>query len=63
MWTGWAISSAAIVGLALAPNVWFAGAFAFVITGTLMYGNVLWYPIMQEIVPPELLGRASSRCV
>lgn len=60
MWTGWAISSAAIVGLALAPNVWFAGAFAFVITGTLMYGNVLWYPIMQEIVPPELLGRASS---
>jgi MFS family permease len=60
MWAGWAISAAAIVGLAFAPNVWFAGAFAFIITGTLMYGNVLWYPIMQEIVPPELLGRASS---
>lgn len=59
-WAGWAISAAAIVGLSFAPNVWFAGAFAFVITGTLMYGNVLWYPIMQEIVPPELLGRASS---
>jgi hypothetical protein len=25
-----------------------------------MYGNVLWNPIMQELVPPELLGRASS---
>ncbi len=60
MWAGWAVSAAAIVGLAFAPNVWFAGAFAFVITGTLMYGNILWYPIMQEIVPPELLGRASS---
>ena len=25
-----------------------------------MYGNILWSPIMQELVPPELLGRASS---
>src|ERR1700693_489326 len=31
-----------------------------IITGTLMYGNVRWTPIMQELVPPELLGRASS---
>jgi MFS family permease len=60
MWAGWAISAASIVGLSFAPNVWFVGAFAFIITGTLMYGNVLWFPIMQEIVPPELLGRASS---
>lgn len=28
--------------------------------GLLMYGNVLWSPLMQELVPPALLGRASS---
>jgi MFS family permease len=60
MWIGWAVSAAGIVGLSLAPDVWFVGAFAFVITGTLMYGNVLWNPIMQQLVPPDLLGRASS---
>jgi predicted MFS family arabinose efflux permease len=60
MWAGWAISATAIVALAVAPNIWVAGACAFIITGTLMYGNVLWNPIMQELVPPELLGRASS---
>ncbi|MFZ0179703.1 MAG: MFS transporter [Candidatus Dormiibacterota bacterium] len=60
MWIGWGVSAMAIIGLAVAPNVWFAGSFAFIETGTLMYGNVLWSPIMQELVPPELLGRASS---
>jgi len=60
MWAGWAISAGGIVVLSLAPNVWVAGALAMIITGTLMYGNVLWNPIMQELVPPELLGRASS---
>lgn len=60
MWIGWAISAAAIVGLSLAPDVWVAGACAAVITGTLMFGNVLWNPIMQELVPPAMLGRASS---
>jgi DHA3 family tetracycline resistance protein-like MFS transporter len=60
MWIGWAISAAAIVGLSLAPDVWVAGVFAAIITGTLMFGNVLWNPIMQELVPPAMLGRASS---
>ncbi len=32
----------------------------FVIIAGLMFGNVLWSPMMQELVPPELLGRASS---
>jgi predicted MFS family arabinose efflux permease len=60
MWGGWAISAGAIIGLALAPNVWVAGGCMFVVFGTLMLGNVLWSPMMQELVPPEVLGRASS---
>jgi predicted MFS family arabinose efflux permease len=60
MWTGWAIAAGAVTVLALAPNVWVAGACFFVVIAGLMYGNVLWGPMMQELVPPELLGRASS---
>ena len=26
-----------------------------IITGTLMYGNVLWSPMLQELVPRELV--------
>jgi predicted MFS family arabinose efflux permease len=60
MWGGWTVAAAALVALALAPNVWLAGACMCVVFGTLMLGNVLWSPMMQELVPPELLGRASS---
>jgi predicted MFS family arabinose efflux permease len=60
MWSGWAVSGAGIIGLGVAPTVWFAGACMFVVSGLLTFGNVLWYPMFQELVPPELLGRASS---
>lgn len=60
MWGSWAVSAAGIICLGSAPNVWFAGGCMLVVSGTLTYGNVLWYPMFQEIVPPELLGRASS---
>jgi predicted MFS family arabinose efflux permease len=60
MWGGWATAGGAIALLALAPNPWAAGACVFVVIGGLMLGNVLWGPMMQELVPPELLGRASS---
>lgn len=60
MWASWAVSAVGVVALAAAPNVWVAGACWSVIIATLLFGNVLWNPIMQELVPPELLGRASS---
>ena len=60
MWLGWGVASAAVLGLALAPGVWIAGVFSLVVYGLLEYGNVLWNPLMQELVPPELIGRASS---
>jgi MFS family permease len=60
MWLGWGIASASIIGLGLAPSVWVAGMVAIVVYGLLEYGNVLWFPLMQELVPPELIGRASS---
>jgi predicted MFS family arabinose efflux permease len=60
MWVAWAVAGAAGLGLALSPNIWIAGFFALVSYGLLMYGNVLWSPLMQELVPSALLGRASS---
>jgi predicted MFS family arabinose efflux permease len=60
MWGGWAIAGGAIIVLAVAPNVWVAGVGMFVVFGGLMLGSSLWSPMMQELVPPELLGRASS---
>jgi predicted MFS family arabinose efflux permease len=60
MWCGWTVAAGAIVVLALAPNVWVAAVGVFVVISGLMLGNVLWSPMMQELVPPELLGRASS---
>jgi MFS family permease len=60
MWLAWSLAGASLLGLALAPSVWIAGVFLMVVYGLLEYGNVLWNPLMQELVPPTLIGRASS---
>ncbi len=60
MWVGWGIAAVGVVGLAVSPDVWLAGAAVLVVLGMLQYGNLLWHPIMQELVPEELIGRASS---
>ncbi len=60
MWLGWTVAGAGVVGLALSPNIWLAGALVLVVLGMLEYGNLLWNPIMQELVPEDLIGRASS---
>jgi MFS family permease len=60
MWVGWGIAAVGVVGLAVSPDVWLAGAAVLVTLGMLQYGNLLWNPIMQELVPEELIGRASS---
>jgi hypothetical protein len=60
MWVGWGIASVGVIGLAVSPNIWVAGACALVVLGMLEYGNLLWNPLMQELVPEDLIGRASS---
>jgi len=60
MWAAWGLSGACVVGLALAANVVVAGLVALAVFGLLMYGNVLWGPLVQSTVPRNLLGRVSS---
>lgn len=60
MWLGWSAAGLAALALAWSPDVWVAAFSAALIGGALTYGNVLWFPLMQQLVPPALLGRASS---
>jgi MFS family permease len=50
----------AIAAMALAPNAWIVGLCSAVEVGLLIYGDVLWVAMMQELVPRDVLGRVSS---
>lgn len=59
-WIAWTASGFALVGIALAPDVFVAGAFVAAIWFGISYGNLLWEVLMQDVVPAEMLGRAAS---
>jgi MFS family permease len=56
----WFVNSLAIAGLALSP--WYSLAAAFALTrGVLIgFGVAVWETMLQELVPPRLLGRVVS---
>lgn len=60
MWLALGAAGAAQAGLAAASSAWYAGLFFALLWAFAMYGNVLWSPILQEQVPRDMLGRASS---
>ena len=60
MWLSWGLSNLALIGMGVSPNLWVLGAMSAVGFALLMYGGTLWNPIMQQLVPAEMLGRASS---
>jgi predicted MFS family arabinose efflux permease len=60
MWLSLGAVGPMVVALAAGSNAWYAGAFFAAVWAFTTYANVLWAPIMQEQVPPDMLGRASS---
>lgn len=60
MWLSWSAEGVCAVLLGLSPTIWVAAALACAVGIGGSYGNVLWFPTLQEEVPPELLGRVSS---
>lgn len=46
--------------MGLAPWLWLATVFAGLTWGAVTYANILWFPLMQEEVPGNLLGRVSA---
>ncbi|HEY7144975.1 MAG TPA: MFS transporter [Streptosporangiaceae bacterium] len=59
-WVAGGAAGAATAALAAAASPWYAAAFFALIWACATYGNALWMPILQEGVPREMLGRASS---
>jgi len=49
---------AAFVGLS--PWLWIAVIFAGITSALVSYGNILWFPLIQQETPADLLGRVSS---
>ena len=60
IWVSWAGAGVAAALIGLSPTAWLATFFAAALWFGMTYGNVLWFPLLQEQVPPTLLGRVSS---
>jgi predicted MFS family arabinose efflux permease len=60
MYWAWAIALFAMAGLGIAHAVWQAMLVALVSESSLTVLIVIWYTLMQRLVPQELLGRVSS---
>jgi MFS family permease len=60
IWTGWASAGAIAACVGLAPGVGLTAVLYGAEFGLMMYGNAIWFPLMQRLVPGRLLGRASS---
>ena len=60
MWGGWATAAIALTFIGIAPDVFVVAALGAVAFGLLQYGGMIWNAMMQQLVPAEMLGRASS---
>jgi len=60
LWLAYAASGAAIAVLAFTPNVLVTALLTALEVGLMLYGDVLWFAMMQRLVPHEVLGRVSS---
>jgi DHA3 family tetracycline resistance protein-like MFS transporter len=60
IWVAWAVSSVALAGVGVAPDVFVVAACGAVMYFGVVYGNLLWAALMQAVVPAAMLGRASS---
>ena len=60
LWLGWGLAGLCVLGLGLSPDVWAAGAMAFVAYGLAACGSIVFNPLVQEQVPSHMLGRVAS---
>lgn len=60
MWASYAAGGIGILCMAFATSVWTVGVLSALEVGLILYGDVLWVAMMQELVPRRVLGRVSS---
>lgn len=60
IWAAWAGAGVAAIAVGLSPTFWLAAVLMMATWFGITYGNILWFPLMQEEVPKALLGRVSA---
>jgi DHA3 family tetracycline resistance protein-like MFS transporter len=60
MWLYWTIGGLSALVMGVATNFWLAIIFPVLATPMIILGNVIFSSLMQNEVPREILGRASS---
>jgi predicted MFS family arabinose efflux permease len=56
----WAVAMFATAGFGIVTHLWEAMLFSVVAEGAISGLVVIWFTVLQRLVPPELLGRVSS---
>jgi MFS family permease len=60
MWSVWTLGTLAGLVMGIATNFWAVAVFPLVAAATMVLGNVIWESMVQQEVPTEMMGRASS---
>ena len=60
MWVAWAAAGTCAALVGFSPWLWMSVIFAGMTWGLATYGNILWFPLIQQETPSNLLGRVSS---
>jgi MFS family permease len=60
MWVAYGLAGAAIAVMAAAPDAVVVGVLSAAEVGLIVYGDVLYIAMMQELIPAELRGRVFS---
>ncbi len=60
MYVAWAVGMLMTAGFGLATAIWQAMVFGFIAEGSIALLIVLWYTMLQRLVPRHLLGRVIS---
>jgi predicted outer membrane lipoprotein len=60
MYVAWAVGMLMTAGFGVATAIWQAMVFGFIAEGSIALLVVLWYTMLQRLVPRHLLGRVIS---
>ena len=60
LYWAWAISAFAMIGFGISGTIWHAMLASFVMESGITVLLVLWYTVIQRLVPSSILGRVSS---
>jgi DHA3 family tetracycline resistance protein-like MFS transporter len=60
MWSAYGAAVVPICAMSLSRTIWLVGVCVVVEVGLIVYGDVLFFAMLQRLVPQNLLGRVSS---